>query len=316
MSWGAQNRSEDAKTPSAGPAMSENPEPGLWPVQPYLHSHTRTMRATHGLTDTPSLLPTGIVCGALAPRSRQDTATPASRDSNHGSVNHDMSRLSALAYPNDARHPWPHRHTSSLLPTDIGCGTLAPRSRQDTATPAARDSNLDSANHDMSRLSALAYPNDARHPWPHRHTSSLLPTDIGCDTLAPRSRRPGTATHATRDSDLGNVSEFSCPNDAPIHGLADIPLRLLLTDIGCGALAPRSQTRRTHNTTTSAILTPSRRKNYVPASPWLLSPDGAHLHAHRSLRCTTSNGYWVCHPAPRSKTTHGNTHCLRLKPRQ
>jgi hypothetical protein len=28
-----------------------------------------------------------------------------------------------------------------------------------TATPAARDSNLDSGNHDMSRLSALAYPN-------------------------------------------------------------------------------------------------------------------------------------------------------------
>jgi hypothetical protein len=35
MSWGAQNRSEDAKTPSAGRGMSENPEPGLWPVQPY-----------------------------------------------------------------------------------------------------------------------------------------------------------------------------------------------------------------------------------------------------------------------------------------
>jgi hypothetical protein len=35
MSWGAQNRSKDAKTPSAGRAMSENPEPGLWPVQPY-----------------------------------------------------------------------------------------------------------------------------------------------------------------------------------------------------------------------------------------------------------------------------------------
>ena len=32
---------------------------------------------------------------------------------------------------------------------------------RDTATHAARDSNLDSGNHDMSRLSTLAYLNDA-----------------------------------------------------------------------------------------------------------------------------------------------------------
>ena len=36
---------------------------------------------------------------------------------------------------------------------------LAPRPH--TATHAARDSNLDSGNHDMSRLSTLAYLNDA-----------------------------------------------------------------------------------------------------------------------------------------------------------
>jgi hypothetical protein len=65
------------------------------------------------------------------------------------------------------------------------------------------------------------------------------------------------------------LSEFPCPNDAPIHGLAGKPLRLLLTDIGCGTPAPRSQTRHTHTTphTTSALLTPPRRKSYVPASP-------------------------------------------------
>jgi hypothetical protein len=33
--------------------------------------------------------------------------------------------------------------------------------RQDTATRTARDSNLDSGNHDMSRLSTLAYLNDS-----------------------------------------------------------------------------------------------------------------------------------------------------------
>jgi hypothetical protein len=35
MSWGAQNRSKDAKTPSTPRGRSENPEPGLWPDQPY-----------------------------------------------------------------------------------------------------------------------------------------------------------------------------------------------------------------------------------------------------------------------------------------
>jgi hypothetical protein len=34
MSWGAQSRSKDAKTPSAGRGMSENPELDCCPVQP------------------------------------------------------------------------------------------------------------------------------------------------------------------------------------------------------------------------------------------------------------------------------------------
>jgi hypothetical protein len=40
------------------------------------------------------------------------------------------------------------------------------------------------------------------------------------------------------------MSRLSTPaylNDAPIHGLTDIPLRPLPTDIGCGTLAPRSR---------------------------------------------------------------------------
>jgi hypothetical protein len=40
MSWGGQNRSKDAKTPSAGRGMSEKPELDLRPVQPYQISHT------------------------------------------------------------------------------------------------------------------------------------------------------------------------------------------------------------------------------------------------------------------------------------
>jgi hypothetical protein len=35
MSWRAQSRSEGKKTLSVGRGMSDKPEPGLWPVQPY-----------------------------------------------------------------------------------------------------------------------------------------------------------------------------------------------------------------------------------------------------------------------------------------
>jgi hypothetical protein len=68
------------------------------------------------------------------------------------SGNHNMSRLSALACLNDAPIHGLTDTPPRLLPTDIGCGTLDPRSRQDTATPTARDSNLGSGNHDMSRM--------------------------------------------------------------------------------------------------------------------------------------------------------------------
>jgi hypothetical protein len=35
MSWGAQNRSKDAKTPSVAGVVPEKSELDLWPVQPY-----------------------------------------------------------------------------------------------------------------------------------------------------------------------------------------------------------------------------------------------------------------------------------------
>jgi hypothetical protein len=37
MSWGAQNRPEDAKTPSVAGGRSEKPELDLWPIQQYVH---------------------------------------------------------------------------------------------------------------------------------------------------------------------------------------------------------------------------------------------------------------------------------------
>jgi hypothetical protein len=76
---------------------------------------------------------------------------------------------------------WPHSHaitTSIRLPR--------PRPGTATAAPGARDPNLDSGNHDISRLSAFAYLGDAPiQPGPYRHTPGLLlPTDIGCGALA------------------------------------------------------------------------------------------------------------------------------------
>jgi hypothetical protein len=74
-------------------------------------------------------------------------------------------------------HPRTHGLTDKplrLLSTDIGCSTLARPSLQTThtATPAARDSNLDSGNQDMSRLSALAYRRTMMRP------STASPIDL------------------------------------------------------------------------------------------------------------------------------------------
>jgi hypothetical protein len=159
-----------------------------------------------------------------------NTATHTARDSNLDSGNHDMSRLSALAYPNDVLIYGLTDKLLRLLSTDIGCGTLASRSRsrRGTATHAARNSNLGSGNHDMTRLSALAYPNDVLIHGLTDKLLRLISTDIGCGTLASRSRR-GTATHTARNPhlastnhDMSRLSALAYPNDAPIYGLADI----------------------------------------------------------------------------------------------
>jgi hypothetical protein len=56
MSWGAQNRSKDAKTPSAGRGMSEKPELGLRPVQQYtrpISEHTTTLQISSDIKYRP-----------------------------------------------------------------------------------------------------------------------------------------------------------------------------------------------------------------------------------------------------------------------
>jgi hypothetical protein len=70
----------------------------------------------------------GVAPSPLAlDKTRQHTLMLAARDSNLGS-----------AYPNDALIRCLTDIPLRLFSTEIGCDTLAPRSRQDTATHAAR----------------------------------------------------------------------------------------------------------------------------------------------------------------------------------
>jgi hypothetical protein len=59
MSWRAQNRSKDAKTPSASRGRSRKPKPALCGIQPYARSLTYdreklTRRGQHANTESTS----------------------------------------------------------------------------------------------------------------------------------------------------------------------------------------------------------------------------------------------------------------------
>jgi hypothetical protein len=116
---------------------------------------------------------------------------------------------------------------------------LAPRPH--TATPAARDSNLGSDNHDMSRLPTPAYPNDApiygltdiytsapalNGYWVCRPRPSLSPRhgNTHCSRLKPRQWQPRPVwggylhshTRATRPSTPAlpiNLYAYPLPTD-------------------------------------------------------------------------------------------------------
>jgi hypothetical protein len=87
-----------------------------------------------------------------------------------------------------------------------------------TATPAARDSNLGSGNHDMSRLSALAYPNDAPiHGLTDisRGGHGVLPTKPQAHKV-PQTQKPksGSALPPTAAGmGLAKVAARSCQRD-------------------------------------------------------------------------------------------------------
>jgi hypothetical protein len=210
----------------------------------------------------------------------------------------------------------------------IGYETLAPRSRQDTpATNTARDPNLGSANHDMSRLSALAYPNDApihgltdiRLAYSQR-ILGVTPPPLALGAQALQHTLLATQTSAVATTTCLDYLNFHAQTMRP--STDPRPCRQTSTPAlnGYWVWCPRpSLTDQTHTTPQLWLyynaLTAEKLRTCIS---WLLSPDEAHLHAHRSLRCTTSNGYWVWHPAPapRPQTTPGNTNCLRPKPRQ
>jgi hypothetical protein len=152
-----------------------------------LYSHTRTMR--------PSTATSPICLCAYFQRMLLGVApSPLALGTRHGNTR--CSRLKPRsAVATTACLGYLHSHTRTMRPSTaspiylyaysqrilgVGPSPLAPRPH--TATPTARDSNLDSGNQDMSRLSgalsALAYPNDAPiHCLADK--PSLLPTDIG-----------------------------------------------------------------------------------------------------------------------------------------
>jgi hypothetical protein len=139
-----------------------------------------------------------------SPRPHPYTATHAVRDSNLGSGNHDMSRLSTLAYLNNAPiHTASPIYLYAYFQRVLGVyGTLAPRSRRDTTTPTARDSNLGSGNQDMSRLSTPAYLNDAPiHGLTAIYHYAYFQQILGV-APSPLAPRPHTSTPAARDSNL------------------------------------------------------------------------------------------------------------------
>jgi hypothetical protein len=86
----------------------------------------------------------------------------------------------------------------------------SPRPHPYTATPTARDLNLGSGNHGMSRLSTPAYPNDAPIHGLTEVPLRLLPTDIGCGTLAPRSLPDHTRQHTLLATKTSAVATTTC----------------------------------------------------------------------------------------------------------
>jgi hypothetical protein len=79
-----------------------------------------------------------------------------------------------------------------------------------------------------------------------------------CVAVAVAPARPSLLSG---NHDMARLPTPTYPNDSPIHGLTDIPLRLLPTDIGCGTLAPRSQTtlHTAHGNTYCSRLRPRPR---------------------------------------------------------
>jgi hypothetical protein len=137
--------------------------------------------------------------------------------------------------PERCAHPRSCRRASSPLPTGIGCGTLAPASLPDhtlqhplLATQATP--NLGSGNHDMSRLSAFAYPDDApiRGLADVRLAHSQRVLGAAPSPLAPRPDTHGTTALATQTPLLPanylHASPFDARRSTRIH-LAAAPFR-------------------------------------------------------------------------------------------
>jgi hypothetical protein len=167
-------------------------------------------------------------------------------------------------------HPGPIR--PPLAPKPYHHRLHSPRPRPGTATHTTRDPNLGSGNHDMSRLSTFAYLNDApsqgladiRLAYSQR-VLGVAPSPLAL-AQAPQHTLLATQTSA--------VVTTTCLDYLHLHARTMRPSTALPTYLYAASqrmlgVVPSPLARRpdTHNTTTSAILTPPRRTNYVPASP-------------------------------------------------
>jgi hypothetical protein len=111
----------------------------------------------------------------------------------------------------------PVRSDPPLVPQPCHHRLHSPRPHPYTATPAARDSNLDSGNHDMSRLSTRAYLNDAPIHGLTDTPLRLLPTDIGCGTLTPRFAFDKTRQHPLLATQTSTVVTTTCLDYLHLH---------------------------------------------------------------------------------------------------
>jgi hypothetical protein len=99
MSWGAQNRSKDAKTPSAGRVMSRKPKPALCGIQPYRRRIVETEKQK------------GKKRTDVLGESARLRATPTDKEQETAHGTHNAYSRTYTAAPNKQKSSKDHKHS-------------------------------------------------------------------------------------------------------------------------------------------------------------------------------------------------------------